>query len=1072
MKSPSRPMLLHHHHQVHPKAPVSAAVTSVQSTVAAAAGASRGSHEAGNSSGQQFLPQQQQQQITDSSAIPSQNNNNNSNHASHHPGLMKSTLHSSHIPATPHPNTSHLLPQPIHIQPLSLPRSDSADSAISLASATSDASLLNYAFLPGSQAQLSKEDKSFLPSHQHPSHQMESTTNTPASHSILEGFPHEILARVFLMLPVPTRLAATCRRMHTHFYVDPFLPAHWLILHNQYLPVHACVSPIHSQPALHRKSQEEQLQLRPVTPVHPLLAAMKHESRVRLLEDKPWIAEMLLKIEPFVSRYELQRMYRRAITTCVSTTASAFIPMAIPGRFGYGLIHCTEVISQWSAMLLGEPVRVTVPIAKPIPHPPLPVLPLQALPALPNAIANGLNQMEVILEENEMDAVATATPLHMPTDPPVPTVVGTPRPLGRPPSALAGPTIVYPVDDRRVFLDAVVAGDTLTLQHMLVGCALSLDPRVVADGFARAWDRGDPHGLCVMRDGVLWPRCSASRFHVLEKLVQEEDEVVSVFLMQGGVGVAGVPENLDLGEEMVETVVGLLKNVWEILEEEVAECGSGKCAVEEEEDGMMDIVYSRSCDVLLAAGVLGDIASASSAAASVSSVPSLNSPGENGSPLDKVADKMEGLQYATAKDTVYKGFKAMYGNRLWSPSAPFLQRAFDAFVSFGSVRAVALLLYKYRKYVTVRPYHLTAALDRYSFPLVYLLVEYVGADFAWEEDARLSAYVKKPSDPSIVDGPVPSPTALDNAGRLCWSWALRRGRVQITARRWEGIVKLGPMTVGAVLESMTGSSEMTFMDPCRDSMIGFRLGGAHVVRVLSKAVDAFFSVEGGSKCVLFEAALGDDGRALDFCVTLAPILASALSNGERERVMELLDAGAIVTDEVLVAAACIADMPPGDWDEWPMAARCYRRVLVQKRLGLPIPSSKTLSLLPDTVVNTAFLHALFSTRPIFCDPVTANVYTLYQRRRHANAAGVRINLVPVLERDVSVRVMDNAMANLRGLLKVCDDPAYPGEAYCFIKGMLQFGLRDKNLLRDEDEFFLPDDEWDEVASALTSPGSI
>jgi hypothetical protein len=35
--------------------------------------------------------------------------------------------------------------------------------------------------------------------------------------------------------------------------------------------------------------------------------------------------------------------------------------------------------------------------------------------------------------------------------------------------------------------------------------------------------------------------------------------------------------------------------------------------------------------------------------------------------------------------------------------------------------------------------------------------------------------------------------------------------------------------------------------------------------------------------------------------------------------------------------------------------------------------------------------------------------------------------------------------------------------------MLQYGLRDKNLLRDEDEFFLPDDEWDEVATALVEP---
>ncbi|ORY36197.1 hypothetical protein BCR33DRAFT_722300 [Rhizoclosmatium globosum] len=150
-----------------------------------------------------------------------------------------------------------------------------------------------------------------------------------------------------------------------------------------------------------------------------------------------------------------------------------------------------------------------------------------------------------------------------------------------------------------------------------------------------------------------------------------------------------------------------------------------------------------------------------------------------------------------------------------------------------------------------------------------------------------------------------------------------------------------------------------------------------------------------------------------------------------------------------------------------MAARCYRRVLVQQRLGLPIPSQATLALLPDNVVNASFLAALHATRPIHNNPSAANVYSLYQRRRHPNAAGVRINLVPVLERDIAVRVVDFAMIQLRKLLKMCDDPAYPGEAYCFIKGMLQYGLRDKNLLRDEDEFFLPDDEWDEIRVLIT-----
>jgi hypothetical protein len=127
----------------------------------------------------------------------------------------------------------------------------------------------------------------------------------------------------------------------------------------------------------------------------------------------------------------------------------------------------------------------------------------------------------------------------------------------------------------------------------------------------------------------------------------------------------------------------------------------------------------------------------------------------------------------------------------------------------------------------------------------------------------------------------------------------------------------------------------------------------------------------------------------------------------------------------------------------------------------------------SSVITHTFLCAFYSCVPLldeeYGEVKRREVYAAYQRRRHANNAGVRIHVVPVLEYASMGRVMDDAVRRLRECLKVgISDPSYPGEAYCFIKGMLQFGLRDKNLLREEDEFFLADDEWDIVAYQLLS----
>ncbi|KAJ3404112.1 hypothetical protein HDU80_003253, partial [Chytriomyces hyalinus] len=132
-----------------------------------------------------------------------------------------------------------------------------------------------------------------------------------ANESHLTRLPHEIAARVFLLLDRPSVLCKASRILHAQFYSDPFLLATWLVLHNQFLPSRGAE---HFEACLEKEVSEEAdavpliPMLKPLNAVHPLLAAMKHEARLKILEDKPDVAEMLLKIEPFVSRYELQRM--------------------------------------------------------------------------------------------------------------------------------------------------------------------------------------------------------------------------------------------------------------------------------------------------------------------------------------------------------------------------------------------------------------------------------------------------------------------------------------------------------------------------------------------------------------------------------------------------------------------------------------------------------------------------------------------------------------------------------------------------------------------------------------------
>ncbi|ORY36198.1 hypothetical protein BCR33DRAFT_486441 [Rhizoclosmatium globosum] len=735
------------------------------------------------------------------------------------------------------------------------------------------------------------------------------STSTASAANNISRLPHELLARIFLLLSNPTRLASASTALYTALHRDAFLLAAWLAVHNHFVPVSICPP------------------LRPPAPVHPLLAALKHPLRVKLIARKPDVAHMLLRIDPFVSRYELQRMYRRAFSL---------------------FNKCTDIVSSWGLEIFGEEIRATVPFQKPstitlpqpaqiqqlpqnppmqpeqpqqppppqqdehIPHfqlhTPQPIIQITAAPneflVATNTTTNINNSanpgtMDPILETDEDNSqlVQTLDPHNNPVQIQQPSQELQEPTALRPNPLLAQTRPVFPVDDRRLLLDAADTGDISTLRYLLTQKALLLDPRVIADAFSRAWDNGDPFHLCTPHTGLLWPRCSASRFYVLEKVVQEEDEVVTVFLMQTP---GGVPEQLELGEEIVETIVHAMKVCWEIIEDERRGCvagsgfsfygkrrGGGVCDMEGVVEGKKrhDMPVSRSCDVLLSAGILGEVL---------------------GADVEEDDEEMQGLEYlvGTLNETVFRGRKRAIDLDLWGLPVHFLQRAFDAFVVFGSVRMVALLMSKYSEYIEVRPCHVTAALDRISLPLLSYLADYCGADLAgWEEDASLASCVRKPGDPSIIGGPMPSPAALDSAGRTVWSWALRRG-VVVTERRWEGIVKLGPQSVGAVIEFYGP----TVFDPCRDNMLGFRIGSAPVVKALSRAIDAKFSQ--GSRCVLFEAAVGD-ACALYFVTRLGDLLVEDLKNGEKERVMELLDAGAIVGDQVLLAAAAIADMPPG-----------------------------------------------------------------------------------------------------------------------------------------------------------------
>ncbi|KAJ3203293.1 hypothetical protein HDU82_006697 [Entophlyctis luteolus] len=733
-----------------------------------------------------------------------------------------------------------------------------------------------------------------------------------------------------------------------------------------------------------------------------------------LLDRNPAVAEMLLVLQPIISRYELQRIYRRGF--------------AYKGQGHGGLFECTEIVSRFaSRTAFSESV----------------------FDVFPQPIDDHYYTL-VQMNTNE-DAIQSAA-----NNPPI-----IPSPQYIAPEFAARETyngIVSTIDDRRYLFHAVDNGVIGAVNYFLMRNALCLDAHTYADAFSRAWDSGDPFNLCLPRVGALWPRSSAARWLVLEKLVKEEDEVFTVFALQTafatmaaagngvGDGVGGAFAGFgEVGEEVIDSILHCMRVCFAIIEDEWNFCEQGALSDyshKKKFSGFRDLTISRTCDALLAAGILHEVVGIAE---------------NEGNPDNHKCDGPWSID--NVYESVFKGRRNNHPS-LWSNKTPFAQRAFDGFVAFGSVRMVALIMYKYAEHITVKPYHLTAALDRSSLPLVYFLIQYVGANPSWEEDPRLFEYLRKPGDPSIFGGPTPSSDGLDNAGRACWAWALEHG-VSLTERRWSSILKLGPMTVSAVIDYFGVQS----FDPCMYNMAGFCHASLPVFRALSRAVDAKYSET--SKCVLWEAAYGDQA-ALSYVTRLGEILLQDLKLGDHERAMELLHAGAIVLDDVMLAVAAIADLPPGDWEDWTIAARCYRRVLAQQRLCLPIPSRKTLEMLPKTVVNVSFLTALYSTRPIHCNPLAANVYSLYQRQRHHNTAGVRINLVPVLERDVAARVVAAAMEQLRELLKMCNDPSYPGESYCFIKGMLQYGLRDKNLLRDEDEFFLPDDEWSDVANSLTS----
>ncbi|KAJ3179287.1 hypothetical protein HK101_010037 [Irineochytrium annulatum] len=706
---------------------------------------------------------------------------------------------------------------------------------------------------------------------------------------VLQEMPPEVLTCILLLLGTPSTLCLTSRIFYSLFMRDPVTIARWLTVHNHTLP------PAPPQPV------ED---LRPLMPSHPLLACLKHPIRHKILRRFPAAARCLLLMAGRTSRYDLQRIHRRA---------------SAPDR---ALVVVAELVSERAYELFGASVANTVSVSQTnLPRPPLS---LEHHPL--HAIANpDLAQSP--------DIASAAEPQSWPTPPPA--ILSDPHlPVNtaiKPSTTAGSPT----VDDRRALLDAAVGGDSATVAVLLDACALSLDPRVVSEAFSRAWDRGDPGSLC-HPDGWLWPRCQSSRWLVLERLAREDEDAHAA---AGG-------------------------------------------AVDALDEAMVGLGAFRTMGLILQQAV---------------------SAGEEGGDVDA-------LSYPLSI-----GGSGRCGHLpllSWRPRS-FVARAMDALVASGSARSVALVLSFGPR---VMPRHLTAALDRGSLPILHLLQAYVAGggqqrtagdsddDLArWPEDKALSRYIRR------------APT--DAAAAACWRHALALG-VPVTSRRWEAAVRLGPRTVCTFLESQAAG----VIDPCRDEMVGFRLGGPEVVRVLSDAVDALF--ECGDAMA---AAAGGDSGALRYCVDVGACLADALREGDRDRAGDLLDAGALVLDEALACSAVIADSPPGDWDEWPTAARCYRRILVQQRLRLPVPSRESVSNLPAGVVSEALLCSLHATRPL-CDQRAALIYSRYQRRRHPNAAGIRINLVPVLEGDVSFRVVAMAMDSLRSLLAVCDDPAYPAHS--------------------------------------------
>ncbi|KAJ3410745.1 hypothetical protein HDV05_003284 [Chytridiales sp. JEL 0842] len=770
----------------------------------------------------------------------------------------------------------------------------------------------------------------------------------------LNQLPVDILREIILLLDKPAAFASSHRTFHQAFSRDTHTLAKWLVINNHALPSNLAAS--------NSGSIDD---LRPVIPIHPLLACLKHPARYKILKQFPDVAEVLFTFVPFTSRYDLQRMYRRALS---------------PDR---SLLQVANIVSQRAVTLFGAPVRNTVSVAKV----PSTLLPVQPLPPFTNMDPIGAMSLDAHVppaaeepfsfppaspsnaDQTLDDSNTTLTPALAAT------ALTTPlQPINSsqhlsPITVTSSPTSV---DDRRALLDAAVAGDSATVGTLLDSCALFLDAKVTSDAFSRAYERGDPARLCLLH-GWLWPRCQISRWFVLEKLAREEDDMVTT------------AEASDVWlQEVHEASVQMGRIIAAILEE----------AIQEERTGFQRELFAFQ-----------------------------------------------------SHQRLFSSSKVLYPS-LWKPKRSFLDRIFDVFVSVGSAMSVNLVL-EYRP--TLHPRHLTMALETGNRDVLQLLLQY-GANPSWPEDPALSKYLKR--------------QPLDSRAALCWRLALQAG-VSITSRRWEHIVRAGPASVNAALEICGShpSAGPRWIDPCRDEMLGYRLGGKEVIKALSDAVDVYYEAEGGD--VLFAAAFGNP-KALAHCINVGEILTNALREGDKDRATDLLDAGALIGEEALALCSVIADAPPGDWEDWPIAARCYRRILVQQRLRLPIPSREALMALPPTVVTEALLCALHATGPL-CDSHSALVYTRYQRKRHPNSAGIRINLVPVLEMDVSFRVVASAMDSLRQLLSVCDDPSYPGEAYCFIKGMLQYGLRDKNLLRDEDEFFLPDDEWDEVATALVEP---